>query len=97
MIKNLLDLSPSTVSKDIKDYDMLIYGESGIGKSELALDIYGKERTIALAFEDSYTGISGAYAVNIDNFATLTSYLAQLENPEIRKKYDTEVLKKLFY
>ena len=46
MIKNLLDLSPSTVSKDIKDYDMLIYGESGIGKSELALDIYGKERVI---------------------------------------------------
>ena len=39
MIKNLLELQPSSVSKSIKDYDLLIYGESGIGKSEYVLDL----------------------------------------------------------
>ena len=53
IVKDLLNLEKTKVSKDIKNYDMLIYGESGIGKSEFALNVYGRERTIALAFEDS--------------------------------------------
>lgn len=96
MIKQLLNLEQTKVSKDIKDYDMLIYGESGIGKSEFVLDLYGRERTLALAFEDSYTGISGAYAVDIDGFPTLQAYLMQLKNPEVRKKFDTIVIDTLF-
>ncbi|HSQ88006.1 AAA family ATPase [Romboutsia sp.] len=95
-IVNLLDLKPTVVSRDIRDYDMMICGESGIGKSELALDIYGIDRCIALAFEDSYAGISGAYAVDIDSYATLTAYLAQLENPALREKFDTVIIDTLF-
>ena len=53
MIKNLLELTPSQVSRNIKDYDLLLYGESGICKSEFVLDLYNRERCIALAFEDS--------------------------------------------
>lgn len=96
MIKSLLDLELTKTSKDIRDYDLLIYGESGIGKSEFALDLYGRDRTIALAFEDSYTGISGAYAVNIDSYSTLTAYLTQLQDPRVREKYDTVVIDTLF-
>lgn len=96
MIKNLLELEQTKISKDIKDYDIFIYGESGIGKSEFALDLYGRERTIALAFEDSYTGISGAYAVDIDNYSTLSAYLTQLQDPQVRAKFDTVIIDTLF-
>ena len=96
MIKNLLELQPSSVSKSIKDYDLLIYGESGIGKSEYVLDLYGRDRCIALAFEDSYTGISGAYAVDIDSYSTLTAYMAQLENPAVKERFDTVIIDTLY-
>lgn len=96
MIANLMDLQPSTVSKDIKDNSMLIFGASGIGKTPLALEIYGKERTLLLAFENSANGIAGAYVVNVDSYATLTAYLGQLQNPAMREKFDTVVIDTLF-
>lgn len=95
-IIQLSDLQPKGVSQDLKDYSMLIVGESGIGKSELALEIYGKERTLALAFEDSYKGINGVYAVNVANYSELTAYIGQLENPKMREKFDTIIIDTLF-
>ena len=96
MIANLMDLQPSTVSKDIRDNSMLIFGASGIGKTPLALEIYGKERTLLMAFENSANGIAGAYVVNVDSYATLTAYLGQLQNPAMREKFDTIIIDTLF-
>lgn len=93
---NLLDLEPTSVSRDIKDYDLLICGDSGIGKSEYVLDLYGKDRSLALAFEDSYSGISGAYVANIQDYASLMNYMIQLENPQVKEKYDTVIIDTLF-
>lgn len=95
-IVNLLDLEKKGVSKKLKDYSMLIVGESGIGKSELALDIYGKDRTLALAFEDSYKGIAGAYAVNVNSYSELMAYVSQLENPAMKEKFDTIIIDTLY-
>lgn len=96
MIVNLMDLQPSTVSKDIRDNSMLIFGASGIGKTPLALEIYGKERTLLLAFENSANGIAGANVVNIDSYATLSAYLGQLQNPAVREKFDNIIIDTLF-
>lgn len=95
-IANLMDLQPSTVSKDIRDNSMLIFGASGIGKTPLALEIYGKERTLLMAFENSANGIAGAYVVKVDSYATLTAYLGQLQNPAMREKFDTIIIDTLF-
>ena len=95
-IVDLMGLEKKGVSKKLKDYSMLIVGESGIGKSELALDIYGKDRTLALAFEDSYKGISGAYAVNVSNYSELMAYVSQLENPAMKEKFDTIIIDTLY-
>ena len=95
-IVNLLDLQPSMVSKDIRDNSMLIFGGSGIGKTPLALEIYGKERTLLMAFENSANGIAGAYVVNVDSYATLTAYLGQLQNPAMKEKFDNIIIDTLF-
>lgn len=89
-------LEKKGVSKNLKDYSMLLIGESGIGKSPLALDIYGKDRTLALAFEDSYKGIDGAYVVNVNNYSELVAYIAQLEKPSLKEKFDTIIIDTLF-
>lgn len=93
---DLLNLEPTTVSRDIRDYDSMIYAPSGIGKSEFILDLYGKERTLAIAMEDSYSGIGGAYVANVATMADLTKVLAQLANPKVREKFDVIVLDTLF-
>lgn len=89
-------LEKKGVSKNLKDYSMLLIGESGIGKSPLALDIYGKDRTLALAFEDSYKGIDGAYVVNVNNYSELIAYVGQLEKPALKEKFDTIIIDTLF-
>lgn len=93
---DLLNLQPTTVSRDIRDYDALLYAPSGIGKSEFILDLYGKERTLAIAMEDSYSGIGGAFVANVATMADLTKVLAQLTNPQVREKFDVIVLDTLF-
>lgn len=95
-IMNLMDLQPTVVSRDLKDYSMMITGASGIGKTELAVNIYGKERSLVLAFENSIKGISGIYGVDVDSYATLSSYVTQLENPQMREKFDTIIIDTLF-
>lgn len=74
----------------------MITGASGIGKTELAVNIYGKERSLVLAFENSIKGISGIYGVDVDSYATLSSYVTQLENPQMREKFDTVIIDTLF-
>lgn len=96
MIQNLMELEKSVVSKDLKDNSMLIFGASGIGKTPLALELYGKDRTLLMAFENSANGIAGAYTVTVDSYATLTAYLGQLMNPAMREKFDTIIIDTLY-
>lgn len=97
MLVNLLELETSKVSKNIKDFSMLITAESGMGKTPFALELYGKEKTLLLAFEDSAKGITDAFVVIIDSYSTLEFYLNQLLNPEVRKKFDNIIIDTLFH
>lgn len=92
---NLMDLQPNSVSKDIRDYSMLITAPSGIGKTPFVYDLFG-DRVLFLSFEQSQKGISGAYAVDIDSYATLMYYIGQLENPQIREKFDAVCIDTLY-
>lgn len=92
---NLLDLEVNKVSRDIKDYSLLITAPSGYGKSPFLAELYG-DRALFLAFENSHKGLAGIHAVTIDSFTTLEYYLAQLENPMVREKFDVVVIDTLF-
>lgn len=92
---NLLELKPNSVSKDIRDYSMLLFGDSGIGKTPFIHELFG-DRVLFLSFEQSQKGISGAYAVDIDSYATLMYYIGQLENPQVREKFDAVCIDTLF-
>ena len=92
---NLLELKPNSVSKDIRDYSMLLFGDSGLGKTPFIHELFG-DRVLFLSFEQSQKGISGAYAVDIDSYATLMYYIGQLENPQVREKFDAVCIDTLF-
>lgn len=91
MIKNLLDLETNKVSRNIKDYSMMITARTGFGKTPFVAELYG-ETALFLAFEKSTKGIAGVHTVDVDSYQTLLAYIGQLENPEVRAKYDVIVI-----
>lgn len=92
---NLAELEVVKVSKDINDYSLMLTAPTGYGKTPFLAELYG-ERALILSFENSQKGIAGAYAVQIDSYETLSFYLGQLQNPEIRKKFDVIIIDTLF-
>lgn len=92
---NLLDLDVVRVSKDINDYSLMLTAPTGYGKTPFLAELYG-ERALILSFENSQKGIAGAHAVQIDSYETLSFYLGQLQNPEVRKKFDVIIIDTLF-
>lgn len=94
-ITNLLDLEVVKVSRDINDYSLMLTAPTGYGKTPFLAELYG-ERALILSFENSQKGIAGAHAVQIDSYETLTIYLNQLQNPEVRKKFDVIIIDTLF-
>lgn len=94
-IVNLLELEVNKVSTDIKDYSLMITAPSSFGKSPFLAELYGKS-ALFLGFENSYKGIAGVHTVGIDSYTTLEAYVAQLENPQLREKFDVVVIDTLF-
>lgn len=94
-IVNLLDLEVNKASSRIEDYSLMIVAPSSFGKSPFLAELYG-ERALFLGFENSYKGITGVYTVPIDSYTTLEAYLAQLENPQLKAKFDIIVIDTLF-
>lgn len=92
---NLLDLDVVKVSKDINDYSLMLTAPTGYGKTPFLAELYG-ERALILSFENSQKGIAGAHAVQIDSYETLSFYLGQLQNPQVREKFDVIIIDTLF-
>lgn len=94
-LKNLLDLDVVKVSKDINDYSLMLTAPTGYGKTPFLAELYG-DRALILSFENSQKGIAGAHAVQIDSYETLSFYLGQLQNPQVREKFDVIIIDTLF-
>lgn len=92
---NLLDLDVVRVSRDINDYSLMLTAPTGYGKTPFLAELYG-ERALILSFENSQKGIAGAHAVQIDSYETLSFYLSQLQNPQVREKFDVIIIDTLF-
>ncbi|GAA0071708.1 hypothetical protein UT300003_32330 [Clostridium sardiniense] len=88
---DLLELKPKKVSKEIKDYSLMITAPSGFGKTPFLAELFGEE-AIFLALENSVKGIPNVYGVDIDSYTALEFYIGQLERPEVREKFNVVVI-----
>lgn len=95
MIVDLMSLEGNKVSKDLKDYSLLITAPSGYGKTPFLYELFG-DRALFLSFEKSSKGIAGIHSVDIDGYDTLNAYIMQLQRPEVRAKYDVIVIDTFF-
>jgi len=86
MAINILDLQPSTISRDLKGKYILIYGQPKSGKTSFAAKF---KKNLLLAFEMGYNAIDGIYAQPIHKWSDFKLVLRQLSDPKAQEMFDT--------
>lgn len=86
---NLLDITPHQVSRDLRGYSVMFYGEPKSGKTTIASKF---PNHLILAFEKGYAAIPGAMAQPINSWSDFKKVLKQLKDPNVQQKFETIVI-----
>lgn len=86
MALDLLNLAPTTISRDLKGKYICIYSLPKVGKTTMATQF---PRNILLGFEHGWNALSGIKAVDIPKWTEFKLYLKQLAKPEVQAMFDT--------
>ena len=86
MAIDILNIQPTTISRDLKGKFVCIYSLPKVGKTSMACQF---PKNLLLAFEKGYNAIAGIKRVDITKWSDLKLVLRQLEKPEARQMYDT--------
>lgn len=85
-IIDLMDLQPTSISKDLKDKFIMVYGREKVGKTTFASQI---PDSLILAFEKGTNALSGVYVVPIEKWSDAKLILRSLKREDVREKYGT--------
>lgn len=85
-ILNLLDLQPTTISRDLKDKYILLYGQPKCGKTTFAAQC---PNNLIFSFEKGTNFLPGVYAAPVPKWSDFKALLKQLEKQEIKEKFNT--------
>ena len=80
----LLDIKPHVVSKDLRGYSVLVYGEPKSGKTTIATKF---PKSLLLAFERGYSAIPGVMAKDINTWGEFRKVLSALKEQEVKETY----------
>lgn len=86
MAIDILNIQPTTISRDLKGKFVCIYSLPKVGKTSMACQF---PKNLLLAFEKGYNAIAGIKPVDITKWSDLKLVLRQLEKSEARQMYDT--------
>ena len=86
MAIDILNIQPTTISRDLKGKFVCIYSLPKVGKTSMACQF---PKNLLLAFEKGYKAIAGIKPVDITKWSDVKLVLRQLEKPEARQMYDT--------
>jgi len=86
MAINILNLQPTTISRDLKGKYILVYGQPKTGKTSFAANF---KKNLLLAFEMGYNAIDGIYAQPIQKWSDFKLVLRQLGDAKAQEMFDT--------
>lgn len=89
MGNSLLDIKPHKVSRDLRGYSVLFYGEPKSGKTTISSKFPG---ALVLAFEKGYAAIPGIMAKPMNSWGEFKKVLAELKDPEVKSIFQTVVI-----
>lgn len=86
MAIDLKNLTPTTVSRDLKGKFIFLYGAPKIGKTTLAVQF---PKNLLLGFEHGWNVIDGVYAIDVPTWGEFKKYIKQLSEPSIQETFST--------
>ena len=86
---DLMNLVPHQVSKDLRGYSVLFYGEPKSGKTTIATKF---PNHLILAFEKGYAAIPGAMAMPMNSWSDFKKVLRQLKQDDVKAKFETIII-----
>lgn len=86
---DIFSVTPHQVSRDMRGYSVLFYGEPKSGKTTTATKF---PRHLLLAFEKGYNAIPGAMALPINSWSEFRKALRQLKDVKAREAYETIII-----
>ena len=89
MAIDLLSVAPHEVSRDLKGYTVLFFGEPKSGKTTTAAKF---PKALILAFEIGYLAIPGVMAQPITKWAEFKQALKQLKDEKVQEQFETIVI-----
>ena len=89
MANSLLDIKPHKVSRDLRGYSVMFYGEPKTGKTTISSRFPG---ALVLAFEKGYNAIAGIMAKPMNSWNDFKKTLVELKDPEVKEVFQTIVI-----
>ena len=89
MANSLLDIKPHKVSRDLRGYSVMFYGEPKSGKTTISSKFPG---ALVLAFEKGYNAIAGIMAKPMNSWNDLKKVLTELKDPKVKEVFQTIVI-----
>lgn len=85
-ILNLLELQPTTISRDLSNKYLLLYGRPKCGKTSFAAQC---PNNLILCFEKGVNFLPGIYAADMEKWSDFKALLRQLSKTEVKGKFKT--------
>ena len=86
---DIFSIEPHKVSRDMRGYSVLFYGEPKSGKTSIASKF---PRTLLLAFEKGYNALAGVKPQPINSWGEFLKVLKQLKDPRAKDIYETIII-----
>lgn len=89
MGNSLLEIKPHQVSRDLRGYSVMFYGDPKSGKTTTASKFPG---ALVLAFEKGYSAIPGIMAKPMNSWGDFKKVLSELKDPAVKEIFQTIVI-----
>lgn len=86
---DLMSIQPHAVSRNLRGYSVMFYGEPKSGKTTIATKFPSH---LLLAFEKGYAAIPGAMAMPVNSWSDFKKVLRQLKQDDVKSQYETIII-----
>lgn len=86
---DIFNVKPHEVSRDLKGYSVLLYGEPKSGKTTTASKF---PKSLIIAFEKGYAAIPGVMALPVNSWSDFLKIIRQLKDSKAKEMFETIVV-----